>query len=1251
MYLHSIRGRGGEGGRSAIQRIRGLSKKPGGGPAGSRALALGVALVVLLLGFAVQGRAAWSDWSPAEDTDPSPGYIAGATQRRLAVDDEDVYEVYVTPAAAVSYAKVFFTKRAAGVWSFPIEVGRPLTITGVVSDPDVDVWRDRTGNTWVYVVWNEKRDLFIPGEILMTISPSGGDLGTWGTVFSVQSDFPLADARTPRVVAEATSAGVYAYVTYAHVDGGWGYRLWLAAVNTMGGVECRMKITNGNEYRDDLFPDLTVDRGLGDDRIKNIVYQRQPSGGFADIFAVKSTEALCPSGALTPNDVKDSDPTANRLTPSLAHADGKYLYVVWEDYQGPIPRVQFSRSSDLGNTWEMDQALPIALGSVGAREPTVAACGHCIIGVAYTNDLASGDGDIHFVWSENNAATWSGPTALTSGSMISSLPFLAADEIRDAPPEYRVIRLHLGWNDYDGTYSSPMYRQSIDDPAESGVVGKIIESQYPLTSGFGMALEPNKNAYIFGGWANGYLPPQDLYTTNILRITSVNAIENTLDHLEAESGKAWMPAVWWNDRAFVFWGLKTGGVISDCITIYIPTDPVDKVRTDCGATTASFKRYGASAVYDGIRYIYIFGGSTVVQEFSGYPYNPGVTTDILRIDTQTFDPLLPGASLQNLCLSSSLCLPAPLLHGAAVWVSGILGSADAAFIVRGAPVPHTADVKAREIIRFDPSPPGGVSIVSRIPTVSGWDNAKSLSGLGTAFTPEVAFDASGNALAVWRQLGASSPFPYDIMAKKWNAVTKVWDASGTTLDNLPGVAANPHVAAAGSVAFAVWQQFDGTYDSIYSSRWNGASWGAPTLVESLTGPARYPKVGVDASGNAIVVWQRYDDSIGRVFANRYSAGAWGTPVALDSGALLGALRPDLAVHSAGSPFAIWRQWDGVAGEHYSVYAKRFDGSTWGATASLESSVLNAREPRVAVDGNANGVATWVQWDSAKYRGYASRYASGAWSAPVIVDSNVPSNGDVSAPRVAGDGNGNAIVAMRQLVGSVTQLFANRYSGGSWQSAASLVTELHTYNSDLPRLAMNAGGQATLAWTESEGSRQAVWAARYDPASGWRTGFTVDYDGGTSGTSADPAVAMDASGNAFALFTQAQTVAPTSPRTLANRYDVGQDVESVPAWKISASYDAAAKRVFVFGGSFLCTPAVAEYVLPCPTTDYRAHDSIYRFNPDPASYAIALDPCQRLPSKREGTASVWRSLGSASLVVGGTRGIQTIAPPPGSSSER
>ena len=165
---------------------------------------------------------------------------------------------------------------------------------------------------------------------------------------------------------------------------------------------------------------------------------------------------------------------------------------------------------------------------------------------------------------------------------------------------------------------------------------------------------------------------------------------------------------------------------------------------------------------------------------------------------------------------------------------------------------------------------------------------------------ELAGDAAGNAVAIWKALDSS------IRVAHFSAVTKAWGAPVTLQLNgySPDVAMNSD-----GDAMAVWYQ---EANSVRAARYQRlfGDLGGPVTI----GTGILPQVAVDPRGNATAVWQAFGSTSGsHVQAARYSTatGVWSaavdiTPVAYNGGL---ASQPNVVVDASGHATAVF--WTGI----------------------------------------------------------------------------------------------------------------------------------------------------------------------------------------------------------------------------------------------------------------------------------------------------------------------------------------------------
>jgi hypothetical protein len=259
---------------------------------------------------------------------------------------------------------------------------------------------------------------------------------------------------------------------------------------------------------------------------------------------------------------------------------------------------------------------------------------------------------------------------------------------------------------------------------------------------------------------------------------------------------------------------------------------------------------------------------------------------------------------------------------------------------------------------------------------SGWglqQPLQSIDGKVSAYegAPEIAMDPAGNAIAVWTQESVSGSRVY---ARRFSIAIGTWGAQ-TLLQTDSGRSGLASVAfdAAGN-ALAVWPQYDPSARNylMTASRYRIAdnSWSSPEVIQQSTrnsfGYTYRPALAVDISGNAIAVWSQQDPTSGRyvITASRYSAsgGTWGSPRTIQSGTDDDAYKPSVGFDGAGNAVAMWLQEVAQA----QVTACRFDGATltWSSPIVLQTvpGGLWAWDPSLAVHVDGSAFAVWQQPD-------------------------------------------------------------------------------------------------------------------------------------------------------------------------------------------------------------------------------------------------------------------------------------------------
>jgi hypothetical protein len=156
---------------------------------------------------------------------------------------------------------------------------------------------------------------------------------------------------------------------------------------------------------------------------------------------------------------------------------------------------------------------------------------------------------------------------------------------------------------------------------------------------------------------------------------------------------------------------------------------------------------------------------------------------------------------------------------------------------------------------------------------------------GSAYFPQIAIDAKGNALAVWSKSDGNRS---NIWARRYTVSTNSWGRAVKIETDDAGNAYDPQIVTdASGNALVVWSQNDGSRLNIWSNRYiaSANSWAIAELIETnISGHANDPQLTIDASGNAVAVWTENRGVHPQYWTNRYDAatGQWGRAAMIDT---------------------------------------------------------------------------------------------------------------------------------------------------------------------------------------------------------------------------------------------------------------------------------------------------------------------------------------------------------------------------------
>src|SRR5574337_1980162 len=359
---------------------------------------------------------------------------------------------------------------------------------------------------------------------------------------------------------------------------------------------------------------------------------------------------------------------------------------------------------------------------------------------------------------------------------------------------------------------------------------------------------------------------------------------------------------------------------------------------------------------------------------------------------------------------------------------------------------------------------------------------------------------------------------------------------GTYLKSVSGTSTSDTLVSASTQYCYTVQAYDAANNyslettQACASTWSPTGWGSAIRIGDfrffMSYDLYYPRVALNDTNTAIAAWDEHESfnlGFGHIWSNVYKNGSWGTQVNISLNSQNSG-EPSVAINAAGNGVAVWTVWNTTTntktiwGSLYSFATNTWSTPVMVSNPSGTNTVFWACEPKVVMDSLGNAVAVWSQSDNNHtYTIWTNRYNGSAWGTPEMLSSGTSLAGE---PQLAISGNNNAFAVWRQSIdANLGKTFARIYSAASatWGTSATLIGNptMTTGSTTRPRLAVNANGDAMVAWEESNGTGHSIASAYYDHLSSWQTPTYVTMDT----TTAFPAVAIDGSGNAYAGWQQ------------------------------------------------------------------------------------------------------------------------------------
>jgi len=227
--------------------------------------------------------------------------------------------------------------------------------------------------------------------------------------------------------------------------------------------------------------------------------------------------------------------------------------------------------------------------------------------------------------------------------------------------------------------------------------------------------------------------------------------------------------------------------------------------------------------------------------------------------------------------------------------------------------------------------------------------------------------------------------------------------------------------------------------------------------------------------------------------------------------------PSMAVDGSGNGYVVWQDYRN--GIWYIYFSYRPAGGSWGPNVKVndDTGTTSYGWPSIAVDASGNAYVVWYDYPNGNYDIYFSyRPAGGTWGANVKVNDD-GGTADQEVPSIAVDASGNAYAVWHDhRNGNPDIYFSYRPAGSTWGANVKVNDDGGTADQEVPSIAVDASGNAYAVWHDHRNGNPDIYFS-YRPAGGsWGPNVKVNDDAGTAGQGW-PSIAVDASGNAYVVW--------------------------------------------------------------------------------------------------------------------------------------
>jgi hypothetical protein len=283
-------------------------------------------------------------------------------------------------------------------------------------------------------------------------------------------------------------------------------------------------------------------------------------------------------------------------------------------------------------------------------------------------------------------------------------------------------------------------------------------------------------------------------------------------------------------------------------------------------------------------------------------------------------------------------------------------------------------------------------------------------------------------------------------------------------------------------------------------------------LQSAAGNAGNVGVAVNGNGDAIVAWRR-TNTVNEVWASiRPAGGSFGPPQPIAVVPGKNALEPSVAINDAGAVMVVWYLINSDTDGKQTVYgAFRPSGGGFTSAPISTTDVWN-QSPRVVLDSTGKATVVWSYWDgSTNIARVRIRSAAGTLGTQRDLSPGAATGFPMFAT-VGLDGGGNALAVWSHWNGVTYDV-----EGASRLAAADTWTNLPAFGQSAsasfgsePQVAVDASGNAVALWRAANNTIQAASRASGGAFGAAQLGISAPI-------ATAPRVVLDSGGNAVAIW--------------------------------------------------------------------------------------------------------------------------------------